>query len=79
MHEGRFKLSLHVGLTQIELSPGAFQRSWSSRWVGSQIIDLDSKGPLPHFLLGFLLRSRSKGGLALACSGPRRLGTVTRR
>jgi hypothetical protein len=41
-HKERFKLSLPVGSTHSEPAPGGFQRSWSRRWVGSQIIDLDS-------------------------------------
>jgi hypothetical protein len=40
--KGRFKSSLPIGSAHGEPSPGAFRRSWSRRWVGSQIIDLDS-------------------------------------
>jgi hypothetical protein len=77
-HNGRFQLSLLVGSVEIEPSPGTFQRSWSRRWVGSQIVDLDSRCPVPHFLPWFLLlRRRSINSLALASSGPRRPGTVT--
>jgi hypothetical protein len=76
-HNGRFKLSLPIGSAEIEPSPGTFRRSWSKRWVGSQIIDLDSGCPVPHFLLGFLLRRRSIGSLVLASLGPRRPSTVT--
>jgi hypothetical protein len=76
-HNGRFQLSLPVGSAEIEPSPGTFRRSWSRRWVGSWIVDLDSGCPILHFLLGFLLR-RSIDSLALASSGPRRPGTVAR-
>jgi hypothetical protein len=76
-HNARFMLSLPVGSTKIKPSPGTFRRSWSRRWVGSQIIDLDYVCPVPHFLPGFLLRRRSIDSLALASSGPRRPGTVT--
>jgi hypothetical protein len=37
-HNGRFQLSLPVGSAEIEPSPDTFLRSWSRRWVGSQII-----------------------------------------
>jgi hypothetical protein len=78
-HNERFKLCLPVGLAEIEPSHDTFQRSWSRRWVESQIVDLDSRCPIPHFLLWFLLlRRRSIGSLALASSGPRRPDTVTR-
>jgi hypothetical protein len=76
-HKGRFKLSLPIGSTEIEPFPGTFQRSWSRRWVGSRIVDLDFGCPIPHFLPGFLLLRRSIGSLALACVGPRRPDTVT--
>jgi hypothetical protein len=33
---------LHVGPAHNDTFLGAFRRSWSRRWVGSQIIDLDS-------------------------------------
>jgi hypothetical protein len=78
-HKGRFKLSLPVGLAQIEPSHGTFRRSWSRRWVGSRIIDLDCGCPVPHFFLRFLLLRRSSDSLALARSSPRRPGTVTHR
>jgi hypothetical protein len=65
-HNERFQLSLPVGLAEIEPSPGTFQRSWSIRWFGSQIVDLDSGCPILHFLLGFLLLRRSISSLALS-------------
>jgi hypothetical protein len=78
-HKGRLKLSLHVSTMQIEPSLGTFWRSWSRRWVGSRIIDLDFRCLVPHFLLGFLLlRRRSIGSHALASLGPRGPDTVTR-
>jgi hypothetical protein len=77
-HNGRFQLSLPIGSVEIESSPGTFRRSWSRRWVGSRIVDLDFECPIPHFLPGFLLLRRSIDSLALASSGPRRPDTVTR-
>jgi hypothetical protein len=68
-HNGGIQLSLPILSVEIEPSPGTFWRSWSRRWVGSQIIDLDSRCPVPHFLSGFLLLLRSIGSLALASSG----------
>jgi hypothetical protein len=80
-HNERFKLSLPVGSAEIKPFPGTFRRSWSRRWVGSRIVDLDFRCPVPHFLPGFLLRRRRRrsiGSLALASSSSRRPGTVTR-
>jgi hypothetical protein len=76
-HNGRFKLSLPVGSAEIEPSLVTFRRSWSRRWVRSQIVDLDFGCPVPHFLPGFLLLLRSIGNLTLASSIPRRPSTVT--
>jgi hypothetical protein len=79
-HKEIFKLSLPIGLTHSESSSGAFWRSWSRRWVGSWITDLDSGCLLSHNIMLFLWRRRrrrSSGSLALACSSPRSPDTRT--